>query len=51
MDPTVICPIKETMRNSLLSFASKLLSTEHCQLENLSLEEQNLWNSFDNVDI
>ncbi len=49
--PNVICPIKESLRHSLLSVASKLLSREHCQLADLSIEEQGLWNSFDNTKI
>ncbi len=39
------------LRGSLISIASKLLSSEHSKLEDLSLEEQNLWKSFDNSDI
>jgi hypothetical protein len=35
----------------LLSVASKLLSSQHITLEQLSKEEQDLWNSYDNTDI
>ncbi len=53
MDPTkfnqpVIGAIKEALRGQLTSIASKLLSSEHSKLEDLSVEEQNLWKSFDN---
>ncbi len=47
----VIGTIKEALRGQLTSMASKLLSNEHCKLQDLSVEEQNLWNSFDNSDI
>jgi len=47
----VIKAIKEALRGQLTSIASKLLSSEHTKLEDLSVEEQNLWNSFDNSDI
>jgi hypothetical protein len=47
----VIGAIKEVFRKQLTSIASKLLSSEHSKLEDLSLEEQNLWKSFDNSDI
>jgi hypothetical protein len=50
-DPTIICTIKETLQNSLLSVASKLLCSENCHLENLSHEEKNLRNYFNNMDI
>jgi hypothetical protein len=35
----------------LTSIASKLLSSEHTKLEDLSVEEQNLWRQFHNIDI
>ncbi len=38
-------------RQKLTSIASKLLNSEHSKLEDLSVEEQNLWRSFDNSDI
>jgi hypothetical protein len=47
----VIGAIKEVFRKQLTSIASKLLNSEHSKLEDLSLEEQNLWKSFDNSDI
>ncbi len=47
----VIGAIKEALRGQLTSIASKLLSSEHSKLEDLSVEEQNLWNLFDNSDI
>ncbi len=47
----VIGAIKEVFRKQLTSIASKLLSSEHSKLKDLSLEEQNLWKSFDNSDI
>jgi len=47
----VIGAIKEALRGQLTSNASKLLSCEHSTLEDLSVEEQNLWRSFDNSDI
>ncbi len=50
-DQPIIGPIKEALRGSLTAIASKLLSSEHSKLEDLSLEEQNLWKSFDNSDI
>ncbi len=50
-DPPVIGAIKETLRSQLTSIASKLLSNEHTKLEDLSVEEQNLWKYFDNSDI
>jgi len=50
-DPPVIGAIKETLRGQLTSIASKLLSSEHTKLEDLSVEEQHLWNLFDNSDI
>ncbi len=40
-----ICGIKKSFRSSLLSIASKLLSSEHQKLEDLTKEEQQLWNS------
>ncbi len=39
------------LRGQLTSIASKLLNSEHSKLEDLSVEEQNLWKSFDNSDI
>jgi hypothetical protein len=48
---TVIGAIKEALRGQLTSIASKLLSSEHTKLEDLSVEEQHLWNLFDNSDI
>jgi hypothetical protein len=48
---SVIGAIKEALRTQLTSIASKLLSSEHSKLEDLSLEEQTLWTSFDNSDI
>jgi hypothetical protein len=50
-DLPVIGAIKETLRGQLTSIASKLLSSEHTKLEDLSVEEQHLWNLFDNSDI
>jgi hypothetical protein len=47
-DQPVIGAIKEALRGQLTSIASKLLSSEHTKLEDLSVEEQHLWNSFDN---
>jgi hypothetical protein len=43
--------IKEALRGQLTSTASKLLGSEHSKLEDLSVEEQNLWRSFDNSNI
>jgi hypothetical protein len=50
-DLPVIGAIKESLRGQLTSIASKLLSSEHTKLEDLSEEEQNLWKQFDNSDI
>ena len=50
-DPNKILPIKEELRSSLLSIASKLLTEQHLTLDQLSQEEQDLWNSYDNRDI
>ncbi len=36
------------LSDQLTSIASKLLSSEHTKLEDLSVEEQNFWKSFDN---
>jgi hypothetical protein len=47
----VIGAIKESLRSQLTSIASKLLSSEHTKLEDLSEEEQNLLKQFDNSDI
>jgi hypothetical protein len=43
--------IKESLHQSLLSVAYKLLSNQHLMLEQLSEEEQDLWNSYDNTDL
>ena len=50
-DPRHISTIKEALRQSLLSVASKLLSKQHITVDQLSKEEQDLWNSYDNSDI
>jgi len=50
-DPNKISPIKEELRGSLLSIASKLLKSEHTRLHHLTSAEQRLWNSFENADI
>jgi hypothetical protein len=50
-DQLRIATIKESLRQSLLSVASKLLSSEHLTLDQLSKEEQDLWNSYENTDI
>jgi hypothetical protein len=50
-DQLQISTIKECLRNSLLSVASKLLSSEHLTLEHLSSDEQHLWNSYNNANI
>ncbi len=50
-DQTFTCPIKESLWSSVLSVASKLLSSEHCQLEGIAIEEPNLSNSFENAEI
>jgi hypothetical protein len=50
-DQPVIAAIKEALRGKLTSIASKLLSSEHTKLEDLSVEEQNLWKQFDNSDL
>jgi hypothetical protein len=50
-DPWYISAIKEELRQSLLSVASKLLTEQHLTLDQLSQEEQDLWNSYDNRDI
>ncbi len=50
-DQPVIGVIKEGLRNHLTSIASKLLSSEHSKLEDLFVEEQNLWRSFDNSEL
>ena len=50
-DPRYISGIKEELRQSLLSVASKLLTEQHLTLDQLSQEEQDLWNSYDNRDI
>ncbi len=51
MDQLRIATIKEGLCQSLLSVASKLLSSQHLTLDQLSQEEQDLWNSYDNTDI
>jgi hypothetical protein len=51
MDPDEISAIKEELRSSLLSIASKLLASEHTRLHHLSKSEQLLWNSFEKADI
>jgi hypothetical protein len=50
-DHVEISAIKEELRGSLLSIASKLLSNEHLRLHHLSKAEQQLWNSFEKADI
>jgi hypothetical protein len=50
-DPIKIAAIKEELRGKLTSIASKLLNSEHSKLEDLSLEEQILWKSFNNGEI
>ncbi len=50
-DQPVIGAIKEALRGQLTSIASKPLSSEHSKLEDLSVEEQNLWRLFNNSDI
>ena len=42
---------KEELCGSLLSIASKLLTSEHQNFHQLWKEEQKSWNSFDNADI
>jgi len=50
-DPQPLATIKEELHQPLLSVASKLLCNQHLTLEQLSTEEQILWNSFSNEDI
>jgi transposase InsO family protein len=50
-DQAEISAIKEELRSSLLSIASKLLASEHTRLHHLSKAEQQLWNSFEKADI
>jgi hypothetical protein len=50
-DQVKISAIKEELCGSLLSIASKLLSSEHLRLHHLSKAEQQLWNSFEKADI
>jgi hypothetical protein len=50
-DQPIILVLKKVFRSSLTSIASKRLSNEHIKLQDLSVEEQNLWQSFDNSDI
>ena len=47
-DQPVIAAIKEALRGKLTSIASKLLTSEHTKLEDLSKEEQDLWEQLDN---
>jgi hypothetical protein len=47
-DQPVIAAIKEALRGKLTSIASKLLTSEHTKLEDLSEEEQDLWEQLDN---
>ncbi len=51
VDQVKISAIKEELRGSLLSIASKLLSSEHTRLHHLSRAEQQLWNLFAKSDI
>ena len=51
MDQLVIGAIKEVLSCKLTSIASKLLSSQHSRLEDLSVEDQNLWRQFDNREI
>ncbi len=51
LNQPIIGAIKEEFRKQLTSIASKLLSSEHCKLKDLSVEEQTLWTAFDNSDI
>jgi hypothetical protein len=46
-----ILVIKEELRTSFLSIASKLLSSEHLRLHHLSKAEQQMWNSFEKANI
>jgi hypothetical protein len=50
-DPVNISAIKEDLRASLLSIASRLLKSEHTRLHHLSEAEQQLWNSFEKAEI
>jgi hypothetical protein len=50
-DQLEIATIKESLRQSSLSVASKLLSSEHLTLDQLSKKEQDLWNSYENTNI
>jgi hypothetical protein len=50
-DRVKILAIKEELRGSLLSIASKLLRSEHTRLHHLSQAEQQLWNFFEKADI
>jgi hypothetical protein len=47
VDQDKISALKEELRGSLLSIASKLLAIEHTRLHHLSEAEQQLWNSFE----
>ncbi len=51
VDQATICAIKETLRDRLLSIASKLLNSQHSKFEDLTEEDKNLWTQFDNSDI
>ncbi len=50
-DQLRISTVKEELCGSLLSIASKLLTSEHQNFHQLWKEEQKSWNSFDNADI
>jgi transposase InsO family protein len=50
-DPQPLATIKEELHQPLLSVASKLLCNQHLTLDQLSTEEQILWNTFSNEDI
>jgi hypothetical protein len=50
-DQANITAIKEELRGSLLSIASKLLASEHTRLKHLSKAKQQLWNSFEKANI
>jgi hypothetical protein len=50
-DQVRISTLKECLHDSLLSIASKPLSSDQVTLDQLSSEEQHLWNSYNNADI
>ncbi len=50
-DRLQISTIKECLKGSVLSIASKLLKSEHLTHDQLSQDEQQLWNSYDNSEI